>query len=144
MVNPWEPQSDSDVRADVRVETQYEDNPDELPKAELDRLLGRAKHRLHLRTGSTSWYSDSGMGMALIAYTAMRAKAAMENATIVDYSLGDQDVTLRNADPETSQQIQQWAEDVRIGLDASETDESPRMTMRNSTRYIGESHTHRR
>lgn len=136
----WDPTSNADVKAAVRAETQYEDNPDELPDAELDTLLERAKHRVSLETGSTDWFSDSGMGLVLIAYTCMRAKAAVENASIVSYSLGDESVQLRNADPETNQQIQQWADDVRVGLNASTVDSSTRLKPKNTSGYIGETY----
>lgn len=137
---PWDPTSDNDVKSAVRAETQYEDNEDELPEVDLTLLIERAKHRVSLETGSTDWYTDSGMGMVLIAYTCMRAKAAVENAAIVSYSLGDESVQLRNADPETSQQIQQWADDVRVGLEASSVDASQRLKPRNSSSYIGETY----
>lgn len=136
----WDPTSDSDVKTAVRAETQYADNVDELPDAELTTLIERAKHRVALETGSTDWYTDSGMGLVLIAYTCMRAKAAVENAAIVSYSLGDESVQLRNATPETSQQIQQWADDVRVGMSASSVDSSSRIKPRNTSGYIGETY----
>lgn len=136
----WDPTSDSDVKTAVRAETQYADNVDELPDSELSTLIERAKHRVALETGSTAWYSDSGMGLVLIAYTCMRAKAAVENAAIVSYSLGDESVQLRNATPETSQQIQQWADDVRVGMSASSVDSSSRIKPRNTSGYIGETY----
>lgn len=142
MANPWDPQDDSDVETAVRAETQYDDNADELPSSDLQNLIGRAKHRVSLETGDTSWYSDSGLGLVLIAYTCMRAKAAVENAFIESYSIGDQDVTVRNADPETSQQIQQWAEDVRVGLDASSADTHTGPLPRNTSDYVGRDHIH--
>ena len=137
----WDPTSDADVKTAVRAETQYEDNADELPDSELDTLVERAKHRVSLETGSTAWFTDSGMGMVLIAYTCMRTKAAVENASIVSYSLGDESVQLRNADPDTSQQIQQWADDVAVGLNASSADASSRLKPRNTSGYVGETYT---
>lgn len=142
------PSNDTELKQAVRGETDYADSPDELPDTStgsgtsMSKVIERAKARVQLETGSSAWYSDNGIGHALVAYASMRAKAAVENAAIVGYSLGDQEVTLRNADPETSQQIQQWAEDVKVGLDASSSDTSQRPRMRNSTAYIGRDHIH--
>lgn len=137
-MSAWDPTTDDEVKTAVRAETQYEDNDRELPEAELDTLLERAKHRVSLETGSDDWYSDSGLGLVLIAYTCMRAKAAVENAFIQSYSLGDQQVTVRNANPDISQQIQQWAEDVSVGLDGSSLDEAQGPMPTNTSGYIGE------
>lgn len=140
MSHEWEPRSNVEVKDAVRAETQYEDSERELPEQDLNSILERAKHRVSLETDSTNWYSDSGIGMVLIAYTCMRAKAAVENAFVQSYSLGDQQVTVRNADPETSQQIQQWAEDVRVGLNASSLDAEQGPTPTNTADYIGETY----
>lgn len=138
MTKSFDITSDSELKSAVRAETSYEDTSDELPDSQLTDLIDRAKHRVFLETNSDAWYSDSGLGFVLVAYTCMRAKAAVENAAIQQYSLGDESVTLRNADPDTSQQINQWAMDVQIGLDASDLDseQSPQMT--NTSSYIGE------
>lgn len=134
------PTTDAELKTAVRAETQYEDTTDELPDSDLDTLVERAKAKVELETGSSKWYSDDGLGFALVAYTCMRAKAAMENATIERYTLGDHSVTVHNADPDTSQQIQQWGDDVRTGLNASSADTSQRPTMKNTSGYIGESY----
>lgn len=136
----WDITNDAELKAAVRAETQYEDNPDELPDSDLVVLIERAKHRVSLETGSTDWYTDSGLGFVLVAYSCMRVKAAVENAAIVSYSIGDESVQLRNADPDTNQQIQQWADDVRVGLQASTVDSSSRLTPKNSSGYIGETY----
>jgi hypothetical protein len=133
-------QSDSDLRDAVRAETSYDDTEDELPQSQLDTLIDRAKHRVSVETGSEQWYSDDGLGLVLVAYTCMRTKSSMENFAIEEYSLGNQDITTRNADPEDSQQIQQWAEDVRVGLDRSTVDESPTPKPRNTAHYVGENY----
>jgi hypothetical protein len=135
---PWEPAKDDDVLAAVRAETSYENTSDELPDTQLSEILERAKHRVALETGSTSWYSDSGLGLVLIAYTCMRAKSAVENIPLSSYSIGDEAISFNTDDPEDSQQLQQWADDVRVGLDASSLDTKQGVGMKNTADYIGE------
>lgn len=134
------PTTDSELTTIVRDETSYDDTADELPQTQLDTLIERAKGRMELETGSDQWYSDDGLGFALAAYACMRAKAAVENVPLSDYSIGDEDVSFTETDPETSHQLEQWAEDVRIGLDASELDENQGLALSNSTGYIGETY----
>jgi hypothetical protein len=134
--------SDTELKAAVRAETSYEDTADELPDSQLTDLIDRAKHKTALETGSEKWYSDSGLGFALVAYTCMRAKSAVENAPIVQYNLGDESVQLRNADPDTSQQVQMWASDVQTGLDASAVDQNTGPQMTNTSSYIGEDYVY--
>lgn len=134
------PTTDSELETAVRAETSYEDNADELPSSQLTNIIERAKARVELETGSNSWYSDDGLGFALVAYTCMRAKSAVENIPLRSYSLGDTDVTFSQADPDDSIQLQQWAEDVKVGLDASSVDSSQGATMTNTSSYIGESY----
>lgn len=132
------PTSDSELVQIVRGETGYEDTPDELPSSDMDVVIGQSKARMELETGSTAYYSDDGLGFALAAYTKMRAKAAVENVSLASYTIGDEQVSFHNADPETSQQLQQWAEDVRVGLDSSSVDSDTGLKPRNSSGYIGE------
>lgn len=138
------PTSDSELKTIVRDETSYEDTPDELPSTQLDTIVEQAKAKLELTTGTDQWYSDDGLGFALAAYAKMRAKSAVENVPLGSYTLGDEQVTFDTDDPEDSQQLQQWAEDVNDGLNASDLDSSQGLTMQNSSGYIGESHVHRR
>lgn len=135
------PSDDSELRQIVRSETGYEDSPDELPQSRLDILIERAKGKVELTTGSTKWYSDKGLGYALAAYTAMRAKASMENVSLEGYTFGAESVTFADTDPETSQQLQQWAEDVKDGLDFSSVDTQQGVSPRNTSGYIGETYT---
>lgn len=136
------PKTDAELTDAVRGETSYEDTPDELPQSQLDTIIERAKGKLELTTGSDQWYSDDGLGFALVAYTSMRAKAAVENVPLGSYSIGDEQVTFDTDDPEDSQQLQQWAEDVRDGLNGSDLDTAQGLTMENSSGYIGGSHVH--
>lgn len=135
------PTSDSELRSRVRSETQYADNADELPQSDLDNLIEVAKGKVELETGSSNWYSDDGLGFALSAYTCMRCKSAVENIPLANYSLGDENVTFRTSDPDDSQQLQQWAEDVSTGLNASDIDTSgTKIKPRNTSGYIGDSY----
>lgn len=134
------PTTDDELETIVRDETSYDDTPDELPSSQLGTVIERAKGRMELETGSDQWYVDDGLGYALAAYACMRAKAAVENVALSDYSIGDEDVSFTETDPETSQQLQQWAEDVTVGLNGSDLDTSQGLTLSNSTGYIGDSY----
>lgn len=134
------PKSDSELYARVRDETSYEDTQDELPQSQLQGIAEIAKGRLELEVGTDQWYSDDGIGFALGAYTAMRAKAAIENVPLASYSIGDEQVSFDDDSVDDSAQYQQWAEDINVGLNASEIDEPQGPTLQNSTSYIGESY----
>lgn len=144
MAKSFDITTDEELTARVRSETSYENTPDELPQAQLDEIIEGAKHKTFLETGQDTWFSDSGLGFALAAYVKMRAKASVENFAIQNYNLGDQQVTTRNADPDDSQQIQQWADDVATGLenssDVTSTGGDP--TISNTAGYIGDDHIH--
>lgn len=138
----FEISSIEELKARVWQATSYEDSPDELPETQLESLIKDAQLKVYLKTGSDQWFTDPGLGLVLFAYTCMRAKAAIENFAIVRYAIGDETVTTRNADPDDSQQIQMWAEDVRDGLNASSVDMTQRPTLENTSGYIGDSHVH--
>jgi len=129
--------SDSELKTRVRQETGYDDLGFELPESDLDGIVQSAKQKVYLETNSEAWYSDTGLGFALLAYTKMRAKAQVENANIDGYELGDQEVNVRQADPETSQQIQMWADDAATGISNSKVDTSDSRAMQNTSGYIG-------
>lgn len=129
--------SDAKLKSAVRAETQYGDNSNELPDSELETIMENAKRRVYLETGSKAWYTDEGMGLVLLAYTCMRAKSAVENIPIAGYTIGDEQIQTRQANPDDSAQFQQWAEDIRVGLDASDVDSSSRQQIGNTSSYIG-------
>lgn len=134
------PTTDTELKDIVRGMTSYDDAPDELPSSQLDAIVERAKAEVELSTGSDKWFSDDGLGFALAAYTAMRAKAAVENMPLSGYSIGDERVSFDQSPPEESHQLQQWAEDVQIGLDASDVDEAVGPVPTNTSGYIGENY----
>lgn len=134
------PSSDTELKDVVRGMTSYDDAPDELPASQLDKVVERAKAELELETGSDAWFSDDGLGFALAAYVSMRAKAAIENVPLSGYSIGDERVSFDQSAPEDSHQLQQWAEDVQTGLDASSADTSVGPVPTNTSSYIGETY----
>lgn len=136
------PTSDSELKTIVRAETSYEDTTDELPSSQLDTIVERAKAKIELRTSSTNWYNDDGLGFALAAYTCLRAKAAVENVPLSDYSLGDEQLSFDPDNPDSSQQLNQWAKDVRDGLNASSASLSNNPQPTNTSEYIGENYIH--
>ena len=141
MVETFSISDDSELKTRVRSATGYEDDEDEgILTSDLDNIIKDAKAKVFLETNAKKWYTDDGLGFALLAYTCMRTKAQVENFAISKYSLGNESVTTRNATEEQSQQIQQWADDVRTGLNASELDKSTKQKMRNTSGYVGESY----
>lgn len=134
------PDDDTELKEAVRGDTLYDDTPDELSSDDLDRIVERAKGRLELETGvsESTIFSDDGLSFALVAYACMRAKAAIENISLSSYRIGQEDVEFHNADPDDSQQLQQWADDVRVGLDASDRDSPTGPTPQNTGDFIGE------
>jgi hypothetical protein len=135
--------SDAELVEAVRDLTSYDDTTDELPgddtTGQLSGLIDQAKRDLHIRTGSSEWYTDLGYGNALVAHLAIISKAAVENINLVSYTIGNERVELANADPEDSQQIQTWAAQVKDGLDNSEIEfeNSQSLSLNNTASYIG-------
>jgi hypothetical protein len=106
----------------------------------LTHLIERSKAKLELETGVSSWFSNDGIGFALVAYTCMRAKAAVENISMSSYEIGAEQVDFHHADPEDNMQMQQWADDVNTGLDATDVDDSGNLQMADGAGYMGESY----
>lgn len=127
--------SDAELITRVRAATGYEES--DLPTTDIDSIISTAKLRLSSETDASDWYTDSGLGLALFAYTCMRVKAAVENIPLQSYSLGDESVSFTTGDETNSIQLNQWAEDVRVGLESSDAvTESARLAS-NSADYIG-------
>lgn len=146
---PFAVTSDEELLAAVRDKTSYADSPDEWPGA-YDETAGKvteqaggniddAKRVLYTRTGSDKWYSDVAYGQALVAMTAMKAKAAVENINIQRYGIGDETLVFSNADPDDSQQIQSWSGEVNEALDRSEVEFANEQDfgLSNTASYIG-------
>jgi len=131
--------TDAELKAAVRDTTSYDDNTDELPSAQLDGLLNDAKRDMYGRTGSEEWYADVNYGQALKAWTSITVKAAVENINIDSYDIADESISLSNADPEDSQQIQLWMGQVSRALRDAEVNftKSQDLSFSNTSAYIG-------
>lgn len=135
--------TDDELETAVRDKTSYDDTTDELPGAhdsgQFQGILQDAKRVLYMKTGSEQWYSDVGYGQALIAMTALKAKEAVENVNIDSYGIGDESLSFTNADPDDSQQIQSWSDEVNEGLDESDVsfEKEQDFGLRNTSSYIG-------
>lgn len=123
----------------VRDATSYSDTQDELPDSQLNGILDDAKRDMFIETGSDHWYSDIAYGQALKAWTQVIAKAAVENINIDSYSIADEEISLSNATPEQSQQLQLWTKQSAKALDKSELNfpNYEQLTLRNTSGYIG-------
>jgi len=132
--------SDSELKERVYAATSYDDSPDELPDSQLSTILDTAKLRLYQEAGSDNWYSSDGLGLALFAYTAMRAKASVENIPLDSYDLGDEVVEFNTDDPDNSVQLNQWADDVAAGLAAFEEGSDDARVPTNTAGYIGKTY----
>jgi hypothetical protein len=123
----------------VRDKTSYDDLTDEWPTQQASGTIDDAKRVLYMKTDSDNWYNDLAYGQALVAMTAMKAKAAIENINIESYGIGDESLSFNNADPEDSQQIQHWSSEVNEGLSESKLnfDKKQDLTLRNTSSYIG-------
>lgn len=132
------PQDEQDALSLVRSLTFYEDSPDEITKSELQSHLRIAKMRLKTKTGSDNFYTDDGLGQALVASTAIVAKSAVENYSIDRWDLGAGEIDVSNAGDEDVLQMSQWAEMAADGIASSSSstkNQSP--TNINSASYIG-------
>lgn len=132
--------NDSELKNAVRDATSYDDTQDELPSTQLDGLVQDAKREMYGRTGSQQWYSDVNYGQALKAWTCITVKSAVENINIESYSIADESISLSNADPEDSQQIQLWMNQVSRALDQAEDagfERSQDLSFSNTSAYIG-------
>lgn len=131
--------NDAELKSAVRDGASYDNTADELPGSQLEGVLNDAKRDMHIKTGSDKWYSDMAYGQALKAHACILAKAAVENINIASYSIGDESVRLRNADPEDSQQIQNWASQVSDSLSQSNIsiEDSTDLSLSNTGSYIG-------
>lgn len=145
---PFAVTSEKDLESAVRDKTSYNATADELPgtydssSGEVDGQLGGiiedAKRVLYMRTDSDGWYGDLAYGQALVALTAMKAKEAVENINIASYGIGDEQIRFSNADPEDSQQIRSWSDEVNEGIQNSDVvsdDNGPSFS--NTSSYIG-------
>jgi len=130
--------NDTELRDAVRADTGYDES--DLLQNRLESIINRAKQTLYLRTDNSDWFSDSGLGLALFGYSCIRAKASVENIPLDSYNVLDEDVSFDTDSPEDSIQLNQWHQDVQIGLSNSSVSNSTSRLPSNSADYIGESY----
>lgn len=110
--------SDTELKDAVRSETLYNDTSDELTEPDLDGIIDNTKMLVHAKTGSSSWFSDRGLGLVLLGLTCARAKAAVENLAIQSLSL--EPISLEARDSNGNEvQFQQYEEYVSIGMSST-------------------------
>lgn len=122
----------------VRAETSYDDDPDELPDEQLSSIIETAKLHVAVKTGAEDWYSSPALSLVLLAYSCMRAKSAVENIPLQSYTLGDETVSFDTDDPDASVQLQQWAEDINVGMAEYDAGSDDARVPTNTAGYIGE------
>lgn len=132
-------ENDMELKSAVRDATSYDDTTDELPASQMDGLLDDAKRDMYGRTGSEGWYTDVNYGQALKAWTSITVKSAVENINIESYDIADESISLSNADPEDSQQIQLWMGQVSRALRDADANfqNSQDLSFSNTSAYIG-------
>jgi len=132
------PDSDADTLSLVRALTLYEDSTDEVTQSELQTHLRVAKMRLKTKTDSDSFYVDDGLGQALVATTAIVAKAAIENYSVDSWDLGAGSIDVSGAGDTDNAQFNEWAQMAAEGIASSSTVTKTRSaTNINSANYIG-------
>jgi hypothetical protein len=136
--------TDDELEQRVRAKTSYDSTTNELPgsassaDSQMAEIIADAKSYLYMKTRSDKWYSDVGYSNALVALTSMKAKEAVENVNISSYGIADETLSFTDTDPETSQQIQSWADQMNEGIQNSTvdfTDNDPGLM--NTTSYVG-------
>lgn len=132
--------SDAEVVTAARDKTSYgtEDLPGDENSGQAKGLLDDAKRVLYVKTESSDWYGDLPYGQALVAMTALKFKEAVENINIQSYGIGDEDVRFTNADPDDSQQIIAWSEEINEALAKSDVNfAGDKVRFKNTASYIG-------
>lgn len=122
---PYDITTDSELKAAVRDETQYDSNtlPESDPdQPDLNGLLKSAKRVLALRAGVEDFYQDRGLAVALLGVTCAKSKGAVENQPVQVKNIATGDVTFRTTDG-SSLQIEQYEQMTELGLaESSATD----------------------
>lgn len=116
--------SDSEVTSRVRTITGYDDQPDELPQADLSSLLDAAKSKVYSDSETTAWYSDHNMGEVLVYTLAIISKLRVENYSVKKWSLGNESITTLNANPDEEGQLNFWLDIINNNLDESDETDS--------------------
>jgi hypothetical protein len=133
----YAPSDETELIEQVRALTLYDDTRDELPNATLQTQIGVAQMMLKNKTGSENFYSDSGLGQALLGTTAILAKAAVENYSVDRWSVGADDIDVSGAGDADQMQFEMWNKLINEGLSDSSTQKTASPVPRNSANYIG-------
>lgn len=141
MPSNYTPTSDAEVESVVRAITGYDDS--ELPSKQFQTLLDLTKLTLVNETNLSStqgnddpWYSDDGLGQALVFTAAIRTKVAVENYSVDRWDFGDQTLDVRGAGDADQIQFQEWMERANDGLDASNKADDDTPIPSNTSSYI--------
>lgn len=128
--------SEADLKQLARGITGYEDTPDELPASDMSTLIQVAAMNVQNDTGSEKWFSDSGLGQALLFTLSVRAKERVENYSVSSWSVGDQTINVQGAGDDEQAQFQNWNEQINKGLEASDV-VTTGFAPKNNSSYIG-------
>jgi len=136
---PFAITNDAELESAVRDKASYDDTGDEWPTSQAEGNINDAKRILYMKTGSDEWYDDVAYGQALVSLSAMKAKEAVENVNISSYGIGNETLSFDNADPDSSQQIRSWSDEVDTALDESAInfEKSQDLPFGNTSSYIG-------
>lgn len=118
----------------VRALTGYDDTADQLPQDQLTSLVQIAQLRL-ANKADDDFFTDAGLGQALLGYTAILAKAEVENYSVSGYTIGATSIDTSGAGRDDAAQLKRWATLVREGLDESAAYEASG-GLRDSAGYI--------
>lgn len=130
---PHEIDDDSDLKSLLRDITGYDEA--DISTTELESQIRIAKLRIKLKSGSTDFYSDDGLSLALFGASAITAKSTAENYAVDSWDVGAASIDVRNAGSEEQQQFTDWAQLVKEGLMAA--DSSKKVLPSITKTYIG-------
>jgi hypothetical protein len=138
---PWDIQDDSDLKAAVRDETDYDSST--LPATDadgtdLDGLIQSGKRVLALQADVTDFYGDRGIAVALLGIVAAKAKASVENSPLQVKNVSGQDVTFRTSDGD-SLQVSEYEEMTQLGLSESDVTDDAIQNIRFTNDYLSDS-----
>jgi hypothetical protein len=119
-MDDYDIQTDADVKELFRALTLYEDSPDEIDDGTLDTQLRAAKIRLSNKIDGDNWYSDSGLGQALLGTTLIMGKCAMENYSVSAWDMGAGSIDVSGAGDVEQAQFSEWASMVSEGIQAAD------------------------
>lgn len=127
---------ENDLKAKARAITGYADNSDEIPAGDLGTLVEVAQLKVANEADDDSWYSDDGLGQALLYTLCIRMKERAENHSVEAWSFSDNRIQARNASKEDLAQYQNWFEEAKRGLQTSEK-LGGKAGIVNTSHYIG-------